>query len=243
MLVKNRKRWYQHEADSGDNVDEVNVGRCRRDYLAVTFCVGNPFTHMHWVGDDGRTAARLKIEYDLDITQRLVLKLTSRVASRPMSGMSMIAALPHRRFSRVRPANRPSITVSRRACHSSSDPRNTMKRISTAAGIVALLIADGAQAHAHLRTSDPQEGAVLAPTTRSISLTFSESARITAVFLQKDQEAKQALDAPSTTGETIGVALPALKPGAYTLTWRVLSTDDHHILSGQLHFKVNPTPP
>ena len=74
---------------------------------------------------------------------------------------------------------------------------------------------------------------------KSISLTFSESARIPAVSIQKEQEPKQKLTAPTTAGEQISVEVPTLAAGSYTLTWRVASTDDNHIMSGELHFKVS----
>ena len=116
-----------------------------------------------------------------------------------------------------------------------------MKKVTLLAGAVLALAALGVQAHAHLKTSNPKEGAVVTDVPAAISLTFSESARITAVSIQKDQEPKQKLTAPTTAGKQIDVAVPALSPGAYTLSWRVASTDDNHIMSGELHFKVVST--
>jgi methionine-rich copper-binding protein CopC len=111
--------------------------------------------------------------------------------------------------------------------------------LAVAAGLLTLAAAS-AEAHAHLKSSDPKEGAEVTQMPAAISLTFSESARITAVAIRRNQEPKQALPAPATVGETISVAVPTLAPGAYTLSWRVLSTDDNHIMSGELHFKVVP---
>jgi methionine-rich copper-binding protein CopC len=102
------------------------------------------------------------------------------------------------------------------------------------------IMAFGVEAHAHLKSSSPKEGEVLMQVPTSIALTFSESARITALSLQKDQEAKQSMVAPTTVGEQIKVSVPTLSAGAYTLSWRVMSTDDNHIMSGELHFKVAP---
>ena len=48
-------------------------------------------------------------------------------------------------------------------------------------GIILALAAVTAHAHAHLKASDPKEGAVVTEMPASISLTFSESARITAI--------------------------------------------------------------
>ena len=115
-----------------------------------------------------------------------------------------------------------------------------MKTTSLVAGAILTLAAFGAQAHAHLKSSTPKEGETVTMMPSSISLTFSESARITAVSIQKDQEPKQKLTAPTGTSEQISVEVPKLDAGSYTLTWRVASTDDNHIMSGELHFKVAP---
>ena len=115
-----------------------------------------------------------------------------------------------------------------------------MKSVTLAAGAILTLAALGAQAHAHLKASSPKEGETITMMPASISLTFSESARITAVSIQKDQEPKQKLSAPTTAGEQLSVEVPKLAAGSYTLTWRVASTDDNHIMSGALHFKVAP---
>ena len=105
--------------------------------------------------------------------------------------------------------------------------------------VVWLMAAAAAQAHAHLQQSTPAEGAVVAEMPAAIDLTFSESARVTAVSIQKDQEPKQTLKAPmGAAAQHISVAVPKLAPGNYTLTWRVVSEDDGHMMSGELHFKV-----
>ena len=113
-----------------------------------------------------------------------------------------------------------------------------MKSVTLVAGAILSMAAFGAQAHAQLKASSPKEGETVTMMPASISLTFSESARITAVSIQKDQEPKQKLTAPTTAGEQLSVELPKLAAGSYTLTWRVASTDDNHIMSGELHFKV-----
>lgn len=115
-----------------------------------------------------------------------------------------------------------------------------MTKLTLLVGACLSLVALAAQAHAHLKASNPKEGEVLRQVPASISLTFSESARITAVSIQKDLEPKQALIAPTTVGEQMSVEVPKLTAGSYTLTWRVASTDDNHITPGELHFKVAP---
>ena len=106
-------------------------------------------------------------------------------------------------------------------------------------GALLTLAAVSAQAHAQLKGSTPKEGEELMQAPTTISLTFSESARITAIFIQKDQDAKRKLTAPSNAGEQLSVSVPTLAPGSYTLSWRAASTDDNHIMAGELHFKVS----
>ena len=114
-----------------------------------------------------------------------------------------------------------------------------MKKLFIPLGFVLALAAANAHAHAHLKMSTPAEGAVVTEMPTAVVLTFSEAARITAVSLQKDQEPKQTLKAPTgPAAEQISVAVPKLAPGSYTLSWRVVSADDNHIMSGELHFKV-----
>ena len=115
-----------------------------------------------------------------------------------------------------------------------------MKSVILVAAAILSLAAFGAQSHARLKASTPKERETVTMMPSSISLTFSESARITAVSIQKDQEPKQKLTAPTTAGEQLSVEVPKLAAGSYTLTWRVAATDDNHIMSGELHFKVVP---
>jgi methionine-rich copper-binding protein CopC len=117
----------------------------------------------------------------------------------------------------------------------------SMKMLTLAAAAAFLtLAATGLQAHARLKASNPKEGAVVTEMPAFVSLTFSESAHITSLSIQKNREPSRKLQAPVATGERIDVAVPALAPGDYILSWRVASTDDDHIMSGELHFKVAP---
>ena len=93
-----------------------------------------------------------------------------------------------------------------------------------------------AHAHAHLSASVPPDGSAgKAPA--QIVLTFSESARLTALTLQREGEASRKLSPPAASAAQITVPLPQLPPGRYTLNWRLLSGDGH-VTSGSLHFTV-----
>lgn len=109
-------------------------------------------------------------------------------------------------------------------------------------GLALLTFAVTASAHAHLEKSSPADGSVITTSPSSIVLSFSEAARLTALAIQRGDGAKQNLKPlPTTAAAQISVPLPPLKPGAYSLTWRVLS-DDGHVMSGTLHFTLAAEP-
>ena len=117
-----------------------------------------------------------------------------------------------------------------------------MKILSLLCALGLLTFAVTASAHARLVSSSPADGSVITKSPSSIVLSFSEAARLTALSIKRSDEAKQSLKPlPTTAAEQISVPLPPLKPGAYSLTWRVLS-DDGHVMSGTLHFTLTGEP-
>lgn len=115
-----------------------------------------------------------------------------------------------------------------------------MKPSTFAVTLVAAVIAAAAQAHAHLEKSTPADGSTLSAAPTAVELTFSEAARLTALAIQRDQEPKQAIKGlPGGADKTLRIALPALAPGVYTLTWRAV-TADGHISAGAVRFTISP---
>ncbi|HKT71778.1 MAG TPA: copper resistance CopC family protein [Steroidobacteraceae bacterium] len=117
--------------------------------------------------------------------------------------------------------------------------------VRTCAGLLLLTYAALAVAHAHLEQATPADGSVLSHAPSSLVLRFSEPVRVTALWLQKDAGAKQKVASlPSASAPEITVPLPALSPGEYVVTWRVLSADGH-VMPGSLHFTLSDgrTPP
>jgi copper transport protein len=111
-----------------------------------------------------------------------------------------------------------------------------MKRLT---GMSLLAVIGVAHAHAHLLQANPADGSVLSRPPTSFEFKFNEAATLTALSLQKAGGSVEKVPLSSVKAATdISVAAPALGPGSYTLTYRVLS-DDHHIVSGQLQFKVS----
>ena len=105
-------------------------------------------------------------------------------------------------------------------------------------GVALLSLAAGAQAHTRLEASVPAEGSVVTASPSNIVLNFSAPARVTVLTLQKEGESEQKLSPlPTDMAPQVSVPAPKLAPGAYVVTWRVVS-DDNHVMSGKLHFTV-----
>ena len=103
----------------------------------------------------------------------------------------------------------------------------------------ALLSGTVAQAHAHLQTAIPADGSVISAPPATIVLGFSEPARLTAVWIQKDGGAKQKVGSlPSEPARRISVAMPHLAPGSYVVSWRVVGQDSH-VVPGQIRFTLS----
>jgi methionine-rich copper-binding protein CopC len=115
-----------------------------------------------------------------------------------------------------------------------------MKILPLLSGLTLVAFGVAANAHAHLQKSSPADNSVITASPPNLVLNFSEAARLTALSIQKDEEPKQNLKPlPSTSAQQISVALPPLRPGKYSVNWRVVS-DDGHMMAGALHFTLAP---
>ncbi|MGW6731965.1 copper resistance CopC/CopD family protein [Streptomyces sp. NPDC055013] len=100
-----------------------------------------------------------------------------------------------------------------------------------------------ASAHAALRATDPEDGAVLKSAPRDLNLTFTESVGLLDdSFRVLDPEGRRLRTGEpehgSDGGDTARVTLPAkLAEGTYTVAWRVVSADSHPV-SGAFTFSV-----
>ena len=75
------------------------------------------------------------------------------------------------------------------------------------------------------------------PHPAALVLRFSESARLTALWLTQDDGPKRKLEVPAASQPQITVALPPLTPGHYLISWRALSADGH-VVPGQIRFTL-----
>lgn len=115
-----------------------------------------------------------------------------------------------------------------------------MKILSLLSGLALATLAFTASAHAHLQKASPADGSVITTSPSNLVLNFSEAARVTALWIQKGDEPKQAVKAlPTTPAQQVSIPLPPLMPGSYAVSWRV-AADDGHVMSGALHFTLAP---
>ena len=120
--------------------------------------------------------------------------------------------------------------------------------IRQAAVSVALLLglafsAREAHAHAVPVTMDPAPNARLAAAPREVVVRFSERVEPRPSALEVLDARGQRVDRGDATVDVADpwryrVALPSLPPGAYTVSWRVLSADDGHVTHGAHVFAV-----
>lgn len=106
--------------------------------------------------------------------------------------------------------------------------------------LLAALLARPAAAHDQLLVSSPADGAVLAVPPTEIALTFSADVIPVASAVLVGNAAGDAVpvSGPTVDGPDVVAALPTgLQDGAYTVTWRVVSSDGHPI-EGTLSFAV-----
>ncbi|HEV2123026.1 MAG TPA: copper resistance protein CopC, partial [Chloroflexota bacterium] len=111
-----------------------------------------------------------------------------------------------------------------------------------AALLISVLQAGVALAHAELVGSEPHDGAVLESTPSTIQLYFSEPIERDFFSIEVYNANRQRVDRggariPPDNAQSLVTALPELRPGIYTVVWRVLSIDGH-VVRGVFAFSV-----
>lgn len=120
--------------------------------------------------------------------------------------------------------------------------RSSLSRLLAAALFACLALAFGsvpAQAHDQLIGSNPKQGAKLDKQPEWIELNFSGEIQDigTEIRVERDGEDYSAGEI-TVEGRAVKSALPDdLKPGDYTIAWRVVSQDGHPI-SGKVEFTI-----
>jgi copper transport protein len=120
--------------------------------------------------------------------------------------------------------------------------------IALLAGTVLLLAAPAASAHAVLRSSDPASGASLPKAPEKVTLTFTEPPDLTLSSIHVLDSSGKAVErgkAGPVPGNRLALQVPVgqLSNGAYTVSWRAVSSTDGHLTNGSFAFGVGVQAP
>lgn len=117
-----------------------------------------------------------------------------------------------------------------------------MKTPAVLAAAVGLCLAGAANAHAKLVSADPPADSVAKIAPQNLDLLFSEviSEKLSRATVKgADGKAIPAATMTEQAGKGLMVMLKApLKPGVYSVDWRVVASDDGHRTTGTYTFTV-----
>ena len=113
------------------------------------------------------------------------------------------------------------------------------KILVTIVALSFLLGAGPCLAHAKLLSSSPADKAQLTQPPKTLSLKFSETARLAAVKLTSaGKDFPVTVDKTAKPDQSFSLALPALGPGSYTVQWSAVASDDGHVTKGSFSFSI-----
>ena len=113
------------------------------------------------------------------------------------------------------------------------------KNALMALALCGIVVAAPCMAHAKLQSSTPANNAKLAQAPKTLTLKFSEAARLAVLKLERDgQVIPVPVDKDAKPGQTFTLTLPALSPGNYTVQWSAVAADDGHVTKGSFAFSI-----
>jgi len=116
-----------------------------------------------------------------------------------------------------------------------------LKRYLLTASLAATLFANLSFGHAKLVGSTPSSGAQLPGSPKTLTLTFSEDAKLAALKLSgPGAEISVPIDKGAPSAKTVVVPVTTLAAGTYEVHWTAIATDDGHITKGSFMFTVLP---
>ena len=123
-----------------------------------------------------------------------------------------------------------------------SDTNGTLfmfKHVLLTLTVCGLVAAGPCMAHAKLQSSSPANNAHLTEAPKTLTLNFSEAAKLAMLKLVRDgKEIPIALDKDAKAGQTFTLTLPMLTPGNYTVQWAAVAADDGHVTKGSFAFSI-----
>ena len=96
------------------------------------------------------------------------------------------------------------------------------------------------QAHTHLETALPADGAVLREAPTTLELGFSTEVQLLKLDIATATGTAQDMDFTpvANAAKTFSIPLPAMGPDAYVVSWTILGADGHRV-EGNLEFLVD----
>jgi methionine-rich copper-binding protein CopC len=114
-----------------------------------------------------------------------------------------------------------------------------LKNSLLAFALCGMVAAGPCMAHAKLQSSSPAADAHLTAAPKTLTLNFSEAAKLAMLKLVRDgKEVPVPLDKAAKAAQTFTLTLPALSPGIYTVQWAAVAADDGHITKGSFVFSI-----
>lgn len=96
--------------------------------------------------------------------------------------------------------------------------------------VTTLFVAGGAQAHAMFTGSTPAANSILAESPKELRLQFSEPVTpISLALVDSNGQAVAGLSTPNRSETSVTATIPALAPGLYLVSFRVISEDAHPV--------------
>lgn len=128
----------------------------------------------------------------------------------------------------------PIPTHSERGARTRSRVVRRLAAASAVVGLVVLLLAGTAGAHAVLENADPGPNTTLSRSPREITLTFSEAVDARADDIRLFDRSMEPVDLgdtrhPGGDRKRLVASVPHLDQGLYTIAWRTISEDSHPI--------------
>lgn len=109
--------------------------------------------------------------------------------------------------------------------------------VLTAVSVAAIGFSGPVFAHAKLLSTVPAANSQVAAAPATLALQFDEAVKLAKFELMRGSTVVPiALDPNAAPAAKYDVALPALQPGNYTVTWSALTVDDGHVVHGSFKF-------
>ncbi len=114
-----------------------------------------------------------------------------------------------------------------------------LKNSLLAFALCGMVAAGPCMAHAKLQSSSPAADAHLTAAPKTLTLNFSEAAKLAMLKLVRDgKEIAVPLDKSAKASQTFTLTLPVLSPGNYTVQWSAVAADDGHVTKGSFVFSI-----